>query len=149
MSGFPCTVNPDSNSTTLNPWPWNANVNMLYVDQPVLTGFSYVSLQNGLVDLLTAGHDFTPVENPSAFVQTNLTTVGATSSTQDPTQMANTTAQAARTMWHFAQVWFQEYVRGLVRMPLPPDDIGFPSTRPPMTRLLYGLYRYVPLLDGL
>lgn len=27
----PCSVNPDSNSTTLNPWSWNTNVNMLYI----------------------------------------------------------------------------------------------------------------------
>jgi carboxypeptidase C (cathepsin A) len=27
----PCFVNEDSNSTTLNPWSWNANVNMLYI----------------------------------------------------------------------------------------------------------------------
>lgn len=27
----PCSVNRDSNSTTLNPWSWNQNVNMLYI----------------------------------------------------------------------------------------------------------------------
>jgi hypothetical protein len=31
----PCFINPDSNSTTLNEWSWNNNVNMLYIDQPV------------------------------------------------------------------------------------------------------------------
>lgn len=27
----PCSVNHDSNSTTLNPWSWNQEVNMLYI----------------------------------------------------------------------------------------------------------------------
>ena len=36
----PCFVNKDSNSTYLNPWSWNNEVNMLYIDQPVQVGFS-------------------------------------------------------------------------------------------------------------
>lgn len=43
---------PDSNSTESNPWAWNEHVNMLYVDQPVGTGFSYDALINGTKDLL-------------------------------------------------------------------------------------------------
>src|ERR1700753_3636737 len=64
----PCSVNRDSNSTSLNPWSWNQEVNMLYigkyrkerhllsfsqqVDQPVQTGFSYDTLMNGVYDAL-------------------------------------------------------------------------------------------------
>lgn len=33
--GGPCYVLDDSNSTVSNPWSWNENSNMLYVDQPV------------------------------------------------------------------------------------------------------------------
>ena len=29
----PCFVGNDSNSTYLNPWSWNNEVNMLYIDQ--------------------------------------------------------------------------------------------------------------------
>jgi hypothetical protein len=29
----PCSVNKDSNSTKLNPWSWNKEVNMLYIGQ--------------------------------------------------------------------------------------------------------------------
>jgi len=47
----PCQVNTDSNSTYLNPWSWNNNVNMLYVDQPVQTGFRYDTLANGNLDV--------------------------------------------------------------------------------------------------
>ncbi|THH26769.1 hypothetical protein EUX98_g7412 [Antrodiella citrinella] len=36
----PCHVNPDGNSTVLNPFSWNNISNMLYIDQPVGTGFS-------------------------------------------------------------------------------------------------------------
>ncbi|GKU20601.1 unnamed protein product [Fusarium langsethiae] len=60
-NGFPCSVSPDSNSTTLNKLSWNNHVNMLYIDQPLGTGFSYVSLQNGTFDTIT--QTFTPIEN--------------------------------------------------------------------------------------
>lgn len=109
-SGFPCTINRDSNSTTLNPWSWNNEVNMLYVDQPVSTGYSYSAIVGGIMDYLSPTYGFTPLEDPSAFVQTNLTTVPARISAPDPAFTVNTTMQAARTMWHFAQVWFQECV---------------------------------------
>jgi len=37
----PCTVNPDGQNTTTNPYSWNSNANLLYIDQPTGTGFSY------------------------------------------------------------------------------------------------------------
>lgn len=37
----PCKVSKDGNSTTLNDFSWNTNANLLYVDQPTGTGFSY------------------------------------------------------------------------------------------------------------
>lgn len=106
-SGFPCTVNPDSNSTTLNPWSFNGAVNMLYVDTPVQTGYSYVDPKNGTVDLFTG--TFTPINNTGDKLTTNLTTVQATLSSQDPMFTMNTTQQVQRIMWTFAQVWFQEF----------------------------------------
>lgn len=36
----PCFVGNDSNSTYLNPWSWNNEVNMLYIDQPNQVGYS-------------------------------------------------------------------------------------------------------------
>ncbi|KAK4451884.1 putative carboxypeptidase [Podospora aff. communis PSN243] len=39
----PCVVQPNGNSTAMNPWSWNKASNMLYIDQPAGTGFSYGS----------------------------------------------------------------------------------------------------------
>ncbi|THC89563.1 hypothetical protein EYZ11_010987 [Aspergillus tanneri] len=36
----PCHVNPNL-TTSENPWSWNQQYNVLYLDQPVQTGFSY------------------------------------------------------------------------------------------------------------
>ncbi|SPO05481.1 related to serine-type carboxypeptidase Z precursor [Cephalotrichum gorgonifer] len=106
-SGFPCLVNPDSNSTTLNEFSWNNNVNMLYIDQPVGVGYSYTTVTKGVVDLLT--DTFTPLEDPESIPELNLTTVQASKSTPDPHFVVNNTETAAKMMWRFAQVWFQEF----------------------------------------
>ncbi|KAI9603992.1 hypothetical protein H4Q26_003602 [Puccinia striiformis f. sp. tritici PST-130] len=37
----PCQINSDSTASTLNPYSWNTYANMLYIDQPISTGFSY------------------------------------------------------------------------------------------------------------
>ncbi|KAF8633769.1 hypothetical protein AX15_001275 [Amanita polypyramis BW_CC] len=39
----PCRITNDSSAVTLNPYSWNNEVNMLYIDQPVGVGFSYGS----------------------------------------------------------------------------------------------------------
>lgn len=109
MSGFPCFINPDSYSTTLNEFSWSKNVNMLYIDQPVGTGFTYVDLQNGVLDVLT--QTFEPVSRLKNLPALNHTTLPATLDITGPVTAANTTLSAARMMWRFAQVWFKEYVR--------------------------------------
>ncbi|KAJ6785314.1 hypothetical protein PWT90_04607 [Aphanocladium album] len=110
MSGFPCNINSDSNSTTLNPYSWNNNVNMLYIDQPVGTSFSYSSIQNGTFNVLEKGGPvFTPVQDKDSMPSTNATFMAATMDPRVPETTQNTTQQAARTLWQFAQVWFQEF----------------------------------------
>ncbi|PLW42980.1 hypothetical protein PCASD_04728 [Puccinia coronata f. sp. avenae] len=37
----PCQISSDSTTSKLNPYSWNTYANMLYIDQPISTGFSY------------------------------------------------------------------------------------------------------------
>ncbi|KAI0649645.1 alpha/beta-hydrolase [Trametes meyenii] len=37
----PCQVNPDGKTTVLNPFSWNNISNIIYIDQPIGTGFSF------------------------------------------------------------------------------------------------------------
>ena len=106
-SGFPCDVNEYANDTTLNQWSWNNDVNMLYLDIPVQTGFSYTKSQNGTFDLLT--NTFTPASPGTESVATNLTSVVATLSSQESQDTVNTTSQVAIQTWQIAQAWFQEF----------------------------------------
>ncbi|KAF4468384.1 Carboxypeptidase S1 like A [Fusarium albosuccineum] len=105
-SNFPCFINPDGNSTTINELSWNNNVNMLYIDQPIGTGFSYVTLVNGTVDVL--GPPFTPREDDEV-PQVNETNLQATLDARIPETIPRTTMSGARTLWVFAQVWFSEF----------------------------------------
>lgn len=110
MSGFPCNINSDSNSTTLNEYSWNNHVNMLYVDQPVGTSFSYSSLKNGTLNVLHPQSPlFTEFDGKGQMPETNVTNMAATLDPRPLETTQNTTQQAARTMWQFAQIWFQEY----------------------------------------
>ncbi|PGH15790.1 hypothetical protein AJ79_02170 [Helicocarpus griseus UAMH5409] len=108
MANGPCAVNHDSNSTTLNPYSWNNKVNMLYLDQPVQTGLSYDSLVNMTVNLgpgVIRVADFSETGVPT---QNDTFWIG-TYPSQNPHSTANTTLNAARSFWHFAQVWFQGF----------------------------------------
>jgi carboxypeptidase C (cathepsin A) len=86
----PCSVNADSKSTTLNPHSWNNEANMLYIDQPVQTGFSYDVLRN---------------VTSTVMGKTNL----GMEASQNAFQTANTTGNAAKTMWRFLQVFLGEF----------------------------------------
>ncbi|KAJ4171484.1 hypothetical protein NW754_013252 [Fusarium falciforme] len=106
-SVFPCYVNPDSNSTTLNKHSWNNHSNMLYIEQPLGTGFSYTKIENGTYDTLTG--EFTPVVDGEALPELNVTNLHATLQAAGIGDTMNTTKTAARTLWRFAQVWFNEF----------------------------------------
>jgi hypothetical protein len=85
-------------------------VNMLYLDQPVQVGFSYDNLTNVTVSSFTdsEGVEVADFSNGSIPEQNNTFYVGTY-----PSQNANLTTQgsenSARALWHFAQVWFQEF----------------------------------------
>ncbi|KAA8642763.1 hypothetical protein EYZ11_002941 [Aspergillus tanneri] len=101
----PCNVSNDSRRTSANGYSWTKYANMLYIDQPVQTGFSYDVLTNGSLDLLSG--NITP---QSVDVQSlNRLTRPGTFGSQTLTATANTTTNAARHLWNFAQVWLQEF----------------------------------------
>jgi carboxypeptidase C (cathepsin A) len=107
----PCFIGPDSKSTYLNPWSWNNEVNMLYIDQPTQVGFSYDELVNGTAvpDKENDVFKVIPADFSDGVPGSNLTHHVGTFSSQKLTQTPNTTAQAAHAFWHFAQTWFTEF----------------------------------------
>lgn len=120
----PCWINEDGNSTRLNEWAWNREVNMLFIDQPVQVGFSYDELYNGTLDLLAGPvwffdqEDMDRTEYPGPIElrddfdegvpETNATFYVGTFPSLNKTHTPNTTEHAAVAMWHFAQTWFEE-----------------------------------------
>ncbi|KAK2742341.1 hypothetical protein FQN57_005429 [Myotisia sp. PD_48] len=104
----PCFINDDSNSTIHNPWSWNNEVNMLYIDQPNQVGFSFDKPTNVTVDTATGTIKVADFSDDKIPQQTSTFYVG-TYGSQDADATANNTMNAARSLWHFAQVWFQEF----------------------------------------
>ena len=102
----PCYVNPAGNSTTLNPWSFNNHVNMLYIDQPVQTGFSYSSLINGTINRETG--QIIPDGNFTGTSETNPATVAGTFRDEDPLKITNTSISSAKALWHFAENWLTQ-----------------------------------------
>ncbi|KAK3305793.1 Alpha/Beta hydrolase protein [Chaetomium strumarium] len=109
----PCFVTADSKSTYRNSWSWNNEINMLYIDQPVQTGFSYDVLTNVTISWETGDLD-EPVITPTNFSdgeipETNNTFLIGTTGSQKGSQTANSTEQAAHALWHFLQTWLFEF----------------------------------------
>ncbi|KAF3021516.1 hypothetical protein E8E14_012011 [Neopestalotiopsis sp. 37M] len=101
----PCQVQSDSNSTVLNPYSWNNYVNMLYIDQPVQTGYSYDVATPGVIDGQTA--DIYP--NDTWTGPLNVTAVEGVFASQDMARTVPTTAVAAEAIWEFLQLWMSEF----------------------------------------
>ncbi|KAH8659941.1 Alpha/Beta hydrolase protein, partial [Xylariales sp. PMI_506] len=99
----PCAILPNSRDSVLNKWSWNEHVSLLYIDQPVQTGFSYDTLINGSII-----EPFSPYEVfPSAV--DNDTTVAGTFSSQNGALAPNSTNLSTIALWQVLQVWFQEF----------------------------------------
>ncbi|PVH99788.1 alpha/beta-hydrolase, partial [Periconia macrospinosa] len=106
----PCSILPDSQTTQLNPWSWNNRVNMLYIDQPVQTGFSYDTLVNGTLDEIKSPFIYTPNNfSTSGIPATNLTFLTGTFASMDPGAAPNTTIAASKIMYNVMQAWMQEF----------------------------------------
>ena len=81
---------------------------MLYIDQPVQTGFSYDVLVNGTLDQITGV--YTPIDfSDGVSIEPNITLLLGTFPNQDPSSTARGSGRAASALWHFMQVWVAEY----------------------------------------
>lgn len=102
----PCLVpHAAANTTVLNPWSWNNHANLLYIDQPAQTGYSYNVATPGVLDTVT-GQIFT---EDSWAGPLNHTALKGMFSSQESTKFVNTTAVAAEAIWEFLQSWMSEY----------------------------------------
>lgn len=113
--GGACSVLSDANTTVPNAFSWSTNMNMLYIDQPVSTGFSYTTKVKSTLDMLFLGDPITatgitPFEAYNDTIPPqNTTSRYGTFSEQNPNKTANSTLTAAKTLWHFSQVWFSSF----------------------------------------
>ncbi|KAH6670958.1 carboxypeptidase S1 [Plectosphaerella plurivora] len=102
----PCFINPDSQTTRLNPNSWNNRVNMLYIDQPVQAGFSYDTLRNVTRDLFGSVRTLPP---GAPIPEQNTTFQVGTYSSGNSSATSRGSRNGAIALWHFAQVFFQEF----------------------------------------
>ncbi|KAF2036710.1 alpha/beta-hydrolase [Setomelanomma holmii] len=111
----PCELIQLPNGTyTTQPriWGWDRSSNLLFIDQPTQTGFSYDERVNASIDL---GKDYPfmldsrealeelPTSTPSWRYLNGTFSSGRWSNTQD------TTSIAARACWHFLQGWLSAF----------------------------------------
>ena len=80
---------------------------MLYLDQPVQVGFSYDVLINGTRDLVSG--NITKLGDEDPIPTPNSTFLVGTFASQNVNQTTRGTRNSAFALWHFAQVWFQEF----------------------------------------
>lgn len=102
----PCYVNADGTDTVNNPWSFNEHANVLYIDQPVTTGFSYSDLIEATFDLSTG--TVTPLE------QVGVPTVNASFGygiypSQGEGTTTNNTVQASKALWYFGEHWLSSF----------------------------------------
>ena len=107
----PCFVGNDSNSTYLNPWSWNNEVNLLFLDQPNEVGYSYDTPTNVTVTLTPEefGQRIEQADFSHGVPEQNTTFMVGTLSSQNVSHTVNSTRHAAVALWHFAQTWFEEF----------------------------------------
>jgi carboxypeptidase C (cathepsin A) len=100
----PCEVvqaNDGSYGTQSNMWGWDRSSNVLFIDQPTQTGFSYDEAINGSLDLTNNQLFSTPQSLTKGFPAWSLLNGTFSSGHEYSTQ--NTSVIAASASWHFLQ----------------------------------------------
>lgn len=102
----PCEVvqsNDGSYGTQPNMWGWDRSSNVLFIDQPTQTGFSYDDAVNGSVNLgdIYSQYRLSPQKIPSGLPPWSFLNGTFSSGREYSTQ--NTSVIAASASWHFLQ----------------------------------------------
>ncbi|PGH08524.1 hypothetical protein AJ80_07844 [Polytolypa hystricis UAMH7299] len=100
-------------STRAREWSWDRSSNLLFIDQPVQSGFSFDTLTNGSLDLITSEYISSPMESPRN--QAPYTFLNGTFSSHNTSMLTNTTATSAMASWHMLQAFlgvFPQYNPG-------------------------------------
>ncbi|KAM5432085.1 putative carboxypeptidase D [Microsporum ferrugineum] len=114
----PCEVieiAKDRLGTRAREWGWDRGSNMLYIDQPVQSGFSFDWLQEGSLNLLNSSYTFPPSEPPAN--QPRNTWLKGITSSNDVQVTTNTTSTAAKAIWHVLQAILAEFPQHTSRPP--------------------------------
>lgn len=82
-------------------WGWDRSSNILYIDQPNLTGFSYDNTTDGTLNLITSTISTPP--SLGSGNQTPHTFLNGTFSSNNSASTTNTTEIAAHALWHMLQ----------------------------------------------
>jgi carboxypeptidase D len=82
---------------------------MLFLDQPVQTGFSFDRLVNGTFNLTDEIIRPMHFNASSAAAQTDPLTSWGTFPSQDPAHTTKTSVSSARAVWHFAEHWLSSF----------------------------------------
>ena len=111
--------------TQAREWGWDRSSNILYIDQPNLTGFSYDRPTKGILDLFTSTVFTPPSSAPGD--QSPHTYLDGTFSSNNANSTTNTTQIAAHALWHMLQGFlgtFPQYNPGTRSNSTQPGVVG-------------------------
>lgn len=93
--------------TRARAWGWDRSSNMLFIDQPNQVGFSYDTLTNGSLNLLS-GLLYSQAK-PVPPKQPHNTFLNGTFPSHDHDHTTNTTAISSQAIWHILQAFLTEF----------------------------------------
>ncbi|KAL9105941.1 MAG: hypothetical protein Q9227_008965 [Pyrenula ochraceoflavens] len=111
--------------TRARDWGWDRSSNLLFMDQPDQTGFSYDTVTKGSMNFLNSTISTPPANAPAD--QASNTFVDGSFSSGDPLFTTNTSNTAAQAAWHFLQGFlgtFPQYNTGSSQGSATPATVG-------------------------